>query len=409
MEPAKIIGGGLAGCEAALQLSSAGYAVELIDVKPSRLLPAYQLKFYCELICNNSLGNINNQTPLGLLLAELDFLDSRLLAIAKECTVNDTRTISVDRQLFAERVTKVLYESGVACKNEYIQKLPSTDSPLLIATGALTNEVLAGEISQKYNLPNYYLLDASCPIVDGTSIDFSNHQLSQVSKDLFALRIPRVKFESFYEILRNSSLQPNHNIDFCDVLVQCKSLETIAKEGIEKLLSERFLPEGYNQATLLLRRESGLRNAFILVGCTTGLDHNAQRELFALLPAFGNIRFFRYGCQHRNTYFSTPGFVDSFFKIKNITTDVYLIGQLSGLDGYAPAIASGYVAAQHILNPKRKELPIDTMIGALSGYVSNVNIVDYQPMCASFSLIPKCDPLSVKAHSICALQAWLNS
>jgi methylenetetrahydrofolate--tRNA-(uracil-5-)-methyltransferase len=409
MDSVKIIGGGLAGCEAALQLSNAGFLVELIDAKPQKLLPVYQLKSYCELICNNSLGNVNSKTPLGLLLAELDFLGSYLLSIAKNSMVKDDKTISVDKILFSMNVTTALQDAGVNFTNAQVVKLPETNSPLIIATGALTDEILAKEISQKYNLPFYTFADASCPVIEGASIDFENKYLAKISDDLFALSVPFNDYNNFFMCLQNSSPKSIHEVEFFDSFTQCKSLEKIAGQGIEMLTKERFSPDGYNQPTLFLRRESGLRDAFILVGCTTGLGHKEQHVLFSLLPSFENIKFIRYGRQHRNTYFKMPGNMDSFFKILNANSDVYIIGQLSGLDGYAPAIASGYVAAQHIINPLKNKLPIDTMIGALSRYVSDTNIVDYQPMCASFSLLPNIDILTIKEHSINALVNWKES
>lgn len=409
MDSVKIIGGGLAGCEAALQLSNAGIHVELIDMKPQKLLPAYQLKSYCELICNNSLGSVNSGTPLGLLLAELDFIGSYLLSIAKKSMVKDDKTISMDKLGFSMNVTTALRKAGVSFTNAQVVKLPETNSPVIIATGALTDQILTDEISKKCNLPYYTFVDTSSPVIKGTSIDFENQHFIKASNDLFALNIPFDTYSKFYMYLQNTCSNSIHEIESYDTFIQCKSLEKIAKQGIEKLTKERFSHDGYNQPTLLLRRESGLRDAFILVGCTTGLGHKEQRTLFSLLPAFKNIKFIRYGRQHRNTYFKMPGNINSFFKILNTNSDVYIIGQLSGLDGYAPAIASGYIAAQHIINPLKNKLPIDTMIGALSQYVTDTNIVDYQPMCASFSLLPNSDISTIKERSINALADWKNT
>lgn len=387
MERVKILGAGLAGSEAALQLLDADIPVEIYDCKPNKLLPAYSIGDFCELVCNNSLGNLSNNSPLNLLLSELISLKSRILSLAEECRVGDVTTLSVDRVLFSNKVTETLKKKGAIIITEEISTIPDGYSPIIIATGPLTSVALAQNIAERYGLTSYAFSDASCPIIVGASIDYSSPYLKIVDDGLVAIDIPEKAFSEFYQCLLTTEKLENHIADKGDSFIQCHSLERLAHQNKETLLKVRFTPDHYNSPTLLLRRESALHDAFIMVGCTTGLSYRKQREIFSLLPALQNVKFVRYGRQHRNTFFKTPGSVDEFFQIKNQPNSVFLIGQLSGLDGYAPAIMSGLVSAQRIIRGKNmKKPPCNTMIGKLSKYVSDTSVIDYQPMCASFSL-----------------------
>jgi len=409
MNCVKILGAGLAGSEAALQLLHAGIPVEIYDIKPKKLLPVYQKDTYCELVCNNSLGSLSLSTPLGLLLSELEFLNSRVIGIAKKSMLKDTNTLSVDKTLFSNNVTSELKARGAKFHCECVQQIPDGHEPLIIATGPLTSKKLVTNIANQYNLKNYTFSDASSPVIDGSSIQYNDRQLQKLSDDLFVLNIPNDVFNTFFNSLLSLKSNNHHSIDHSSKLFQCQTLEYIAKQGKTSLISSRFTYNGNDKPVLLLRRETALRDAFILVGCTTALRHKEQLALFSMLPTLQNVKFIKYGRQHRNTFFRTPGILNPFFQVKTQKREIYIVGQLSGLDGYAPAIASGYIAARKIINKeKMKELPHETMIGALAKYVSDVNVVDYQPMCASFSLLQKNKQDIIKEDSLQSLSAYLN-
>lgn len=302
---------------------------------------------------------------------------------------------------FSEAVTLELKVKGATFITEEVKCIPDSSSPIIISTGPLTSPYLALDISSRYKITNYSFHDVSCPIIDGTSIDFNNPYLKKISNDLFAINIPQDCLFTFVRMLQASKEWDDHiPKDNNDYFILCHSLEKLAKQNYDILCTMRFSPEGYTSPTILLRRETSLRDAFILVGCMTGLGQKEQKEIFSLLPALANIRFVRYGRQHRNTFFQAPEVLDNFFRIKNRKNDTFLVGQLSGLDGYAPAIASGYIAAQRIIKGnKTQPLPRSTMIGELARYVSDTTVVDYRPMCASFALFnePRKENISSKA------------
>jgi methylenetetrahydrofolate--tRNA-(uracil-5-)-methyltransferase len=355
------------------------------------------------------LGKIKKLTPLGLLLSELEYLGSHVLEIAKKSILNDIDALAVDKTLFSLNVTSELKRKGAQIYCEKIKQIPDDNTPLIIATGPLTPEELMKNIAKQCNLQSYTFYDASSPVIDGSSLQYDDLHLQKLSNDLFILKITDEEFDMFFNVLLNVGNSINYSIDRTNDFIQCQSLENIAKKGKTFLISNRFTYDDMAVPALLLRRETALREAFILVGCTTALGHKEQISLFSTLPVLRKVKIIRYGRQHRNSYFKTPGVLNSFFQVKNKERDIFIIGQLSGLDGYAPAIASGYVAARKIINKdKMREIPCETMIGALSRYVAETNVIDYQPMCASFSLLKKDKSYITKEHSLQLLSEYLN-
>lgn len=378
-----LIGAGLAGCEAALWLSENGFKVTIYDAKPNKLA-AYKLNTFAELVCNNSLGGISKTTPLGLLLYELNLCGSKLTKIAHECQVLDPAFIAVDKEAFSKKATERLIKNGVKIKSELVDKLPEAEN-LIIATGPLTGEKLIDDISLRYGIKAYHFSDASSSIVDITSIDLNDKQIHKISDDLYIVEIPKDIFKNFHISLldsKNSLSCVDSDISFD----KCQTIENLAKQGIETLIQTRFHYETYSSPCLLLRRENAMRNGFIMVGCMTTLRHQQQKKIFSILPGFSNCHIIKYGRMHRNTFFNSPQFLNNFYQIKN--TNTFVVGQISGVDGYAPAISSGMVAALRIIcGDAFKPFSKKTMIGGLANYVSNPHVVDFQPMCASFSLL----------------------
>lgn len=382
-----IIGAGLAGCEAALWLSENGFQVTIYDAKPNKLA-AYKFNTFAELVCNNSLGGRTKTTPLGLLLHELNLCGSKLVKIARECQVIDPSFVAVDKEAFSKKVTSALFKNEVVVKSALIEKLPDTEN-LIIATGPLTSERLIEDISLRYGIKAYHFSDASSSIVDITSIDLNNKHIHKISDDLYVVEIQKEVFKNFHVSLLNSknSLScVDRDINFD----KCQTIENLAKQGIETLIQTRFHYETYSSPCLLLRRERAMRNGFIMVGCMTTLRHQQQKKIFSKLPGFSNCHIIKYGRMHRNTFFNSPQFLNNFYQINY--TNTFVVGQISGIDGYAPAISSGMVAAlKMICGDAFKPFSEKTMIGGLANYVSNPNVVDFQPMCASFSLLDESD------------------
>lgn len=382
-----IIGAGLAGCEAALLLSRHGFQVDLYDSKPNKLLPVYELSSYAELVCNNSLGLMRSDTPLGLLRYELTYLNSELVNLAERCRVSDEKYFAIDKKAFSNEVTDALHKNGVLIHNEIVESLPNL-RPLIVATGPLTGNKLVDDIITRFKIHGYHFVDASSPIVDITSVNLKDSNIIKLSDDLYGVIISDSIFKNFEFELANAKICEEHDSDSTIVRFEkSHSIEHLAKNNKDSLKS-RFTHPYFNGMLLLLRREAALTNGFILVGCMTAILYPEQKRIFSILPGFKNCKFIKYGRMHRNTYFDSPQFLDNFYKTQK--DEVYIVGQLSGVDGYLPAISSGYVAAHRIINGKDALcFPRNTMIGALANYVSNKDVTDFQPMCASFSLLPE--------------------
>ncbi len=388
MNSVTIVGAGLAGCEAALQLASNGYYVKLIDAKPILLGELYSLPTYAELVCNNALGSINENKPLGLLIKELKCFDSKIIDIAEKCRVSDCVYYSIDKKKFSLMITNELYRMNVKVISDIVTSVPDDDN-VIIATGPLTNGKLISDLSYRYGIKKYFFSDASSPIIDIKSVDINAKNVQQVTKDLYIIQIPYHEFQKFYkELLRQSNKNVIHARDMKINYAKCQSIEKVAEYGIDDLYRRRFNYRNVEGPCLLLRRETALEDGFILVGCMTTLNHAAQTAVFSKLPALENCKFIKFGRMHHNTYLNSPEILNEFFQIRG--SNVFVIGQLSGVDGYAPAIASGLVASIRILHGSQiNPIPTSTMIGGLARYVSNSDVVDFQPMCASFSLIDK--------------------
>lgn len=391
MKSVSILGAGLAGCEAALQLATHGFNVKLYDSKPKRKLDTYQLPSYAELICNNSMGNFDAQTPLGLLLRELKSLGSILISIAEEHRVDDPIFFAIDKIAFSRAVTKELRSCGVTLINKHLSEIPKDDY-VIIATGPLTDEYLIEDLTKKYDIEGYHFYDASTPVVDIRTVNLENSNIRKITDDLYAISISMHDFEIFRDVLvKLSSKIVSHSVDNNVAnFEECQAIERLARVGINELYSKRFKQKYFDTPCLMLRRENAVREGFLLVGCMTTLCHSAQLSAFSLIPGLEKCKFIKYGRMHRNTFLNVPKVLNEFFQISG--TETYVIGQLSGIDGYTPAIASGWVASMRIIHGDlMPRLPKSTMIGGLAHYVSNVDVTDFQPMCASFSLLNYAD------------------
>ena len=397
-----VIGAGLAGCEAALRLANKGLNVILYDQKPNVVTGAYSMHSFAELVCNNSLGTWDIDKPLGLLIAELKRMNSELIGIAMGCAVQDKRYFAINKKLFSEQVSrKILGHNNIIFKSEVVSSLPDADI-IILASGPMTNEYLLREVARKYGISSFHFSDSSCTIIDITSIDLDNPCIKKISDDLYAIVIPNDIFQEFAYKLEHYYRK---DINKQDAILECQPIEKIACSGVEKLSDLRFSHQGFPRNCLLLRREGALDNGYIMVGCMTNLRHSEQMEVFSILPGFSKMHILKYGRMHKNTYFNTPGYINHFFNINK--SNIYIIGQLSGLDGYVPAIASGYIASQRIIyGDILLPFPLESMMGSLANYVCNINVVDYQPMCASFALIQSKSVISKSEAAMKAINLY---
>ena len=401
-----VVGAGLAGCEAALQLVQNGYNVTLYDAKPKYLLPAYSLSGFAELVCNNAVSSYNTDSPLGLLNVELNKMGSRLIEIAQSCRIDDNRFFSIDKKRFTSMVTKEIQNSGICIVNRAVTELPK-DETVIVASGPLTNEQIVRSVVSRLGVKGFFFSDASCAIVDIKSIDLSSKYIKRITGDLYTVEIPEDVFDEFWFRLVNARQCNDSGLPDVE-FEKCHSIEKLASIGKEALSQARFTYPYQEGNCLLLRRENGLEDGYIMVGCMTTICHADQRAAFSVFPGFQKMRLVKYGRMHRNTFFDSPRFMDSFYKVKK--EDIYIIGQLSGIDGYLPAISSGLVSALRIIHGKKmKPFPRETMIGALAHYVSNEEVSDYQPMCASYSLLKRNKKMGFYEASMSTLDEYKKS
>lgn len=390
MNNVTIIGAGLSGCEAALQLADLQYNVRLYDLKPKELIEPYKFTSFAELVCNNSIGNVSEKSPMGILLKELKLFGSKMLEIAEKCRIDDPVFFAVDKKLFSQLVTEELCKKEVRIISKHIISLPCDDN-VIIATGPLTDEFLISDLANRFGIEIFHFSDASSPVVDIRTVDLNDDSIQKITNDLYAISISTQDFQLFYEeLVQRANQNIVNSIDKSINYEKCQSIEQLAQIGIDELYLQRFRHKYTVQPCLLLRRENGLENGFILVGCMTTLSHFAQLSVFSKIPCLKKCKLLKYGRMHRNTFLDAPKYMNEFFQIRG--TNTFVVGQLSGVDGYAPAVASGMVAAMRIIYGETlPPIPTNTMIGGLAHYVSNRKVIDFQPMCASFALIDESD------------------
>ena len=377
-----IFGGGLAGSEAALQLANNGIQVVLFDRKPGKRDGAYALAGYAELVCNNSLGQFNVQRPLGMLLRELEENGSLLLQIAERCRIHDHNDFSVDVEWFSSQVTEMIACHPLITRVEReITELPRKEN-VIIATGPLTHDLLARDIALQFGIEDFSFSDASSPIVDITDVDLSNPNILRVSEDIYSVYLDRESYTTFIERLISGEVEVDKHALYADTLIMSQPIEKLAKENLTALLDSKLHRISGN-VVITLRRAKAFQDSFIISNCTTQLRNRWQVFAFSALPGFENITansFTRFGRLHRNTFFVTPQKLDHFFAVKGYQ-NAYIIGQITGIDGYAAAIASGLVASKRIMyGDDLPPFPRSTMIGALAWYVAHGDTGNYMPI-----------------------------
>ena len=381
-----IVGGGLAGCEAALQLANHGCRVKIIDAKPRYQHQIYHLKTLAELICNNSMGRLDVVTPKAVLINELKALDSKLIEIAERYRMKDSCFFAVDKYSFSKAVMDALDRMDVEVVASYAKSIPD-DEYVIIATGAQTNTQLLEKLSKDFGIKHYFFSDASCPIVDIKTVNVIDKHITQISEDLYQIVIPEATLKAFCDYLSEqykigSDTLLHINSDYNSL----ETIESLAACGEKELIASKFSSSYSDYPCMLLRRESAMKNSFLLSDCTTSMRRQAQLTAFRMLPGLEKCRFVKYGRSHPNTFIYSPDVLNSFFCIKGANT--YIVGQLSGVDDYTAAIASGWVASNKIIyGDKLSEIPRNTIIGGLAHYISNPFVTDFQPMCPSFAVM----------------------
>ena len=395
-----VVGGGLAGCEAAYALAERGHRVRLVDIKPARFTPAHSDERLGELVCSNSLkGNDPYTNACGLLKEEMRRLGSLIISAADATSVPAGGALAVDRALFAQYITKAVgSHKNIAVTCGEVTKLPH-DEWCIIATGPLTCDALAADIAAKLG-GGLHFYDASAPIVSRESIDmsraFAGDRYGRGGDDYINCPLTREEYELFVEELVGAERAILHDFERGEIFEGCMPLEVMAARGADTLRFGPFKPVGLRDengnkfyAVLQLRKENAEGQAYNLVGCQTNLKFGEQKRVFSLIPALRSANFLRYGVMHRNTYINSPQHLKADFSLKS-DPKLFFAGQITGVEGYVESAASGLLAAIHMhakLCGRQPVVPQNVcVLGALSAHISAPN-ANFTPMNANFGIL----------------------
>ena len=403
---ANVIGAGLAGCEAAYQLAKRGIKVKLYEMKPVKRTHAHKSDLFAELVCSNSLKAARVASAAGMLKEEMRMLDSLLMKCADKCTVPAGGALAVDRDIFSNLVTEEIKNNpNIEIINEEIDTL-DFDDPTVIATGPLTSDVLSNAISEKFGT-SLSFFDAAAPIVKAESVDmtsafFASRYGKGDGDDYINCPMNKAEYEVFYNELINAERAPLHDFDVNNPKVYegCMPVEVMAQRGVDTLRFGPMKPVGLTDpatghrpwAVLQLRRENSKGTMYNLVGFQTNLKFPEQKRVFGLIPALKNAEFCRYGVMHRNTFINSPTLLNGDYSLKN-NNSLFFAGQITGVEGYMESASSGLMAgincARFIKGKTTVVLPETSMIGALSRYISDETVTNFQPMGANMGVLPE--------------------
>jgi len=401
-----VIGAGLAGCEAAYQIAKRGIDVKLYEMKPQKYSPAHHSENFAELVCSNSLRSDQLENAVGLLKEELRTMDSIILRAADATRVPAGGALAVDREGFSEYVTKAIKE----IKNIQIiygeqASLPN-ENITIIATGPLTSEAMINCIEKVIGDDYLHFFDAAAPIVTFDSIDmdkaFKAARYGKGTEDYINCPMNREEYEIFYNAIINAELAEVKNFEKNMVFEGCMPIESMAQRGRDTIRFGPLKPVGLTDArtnikpyaVVQLRQDNKDGTLYNIVGFQTHLKWPEQKRVFRMIPGLENAEFVRYGVMHRNTYINSPKLLDNNYKLKK-SDSLYFAGQITGVEGYIESTASGFVAginaAAEYLDKEVVIFPANTAIGALSNYVSDSSVKNFQPMNANFGLFNNVD------------------
>ena len=395
-----VVGGGLAGCEAALQLLSRGFGVKMFEMRPAKTTGAHGTDGLAELVCSNSLKSEAEETASGTLKAELDALGCNLLALARECRVPSGSALAVDRELFSAVVERELaaYPRFELVREE-VTDIPS--APAIVATGPLTSDALAKRLGELTGEENLHFYDAIAPIVELSSVDMEHAYFGGRygrGDDYLNLPMEREEYRAFRDALVSAETVVLHDFEKKELFEGCMPIEEIARRGEDAMRFGPLRPVGLRDprtgrgayAVVQLRRENAAGDCWNMVGFQTNLTFGEQRRVFGMIPALREAEFLRFGVMHRNTYLNSAGKLNACFRFAGDDV-LYAAGQLTGVEGYVESIMSGLVAgvslARELDGTDPAVPPETTVIGALARYVANAG-TGFQPMNANFGLLP---------------------
>ena len=398
-----VIGAGLAGCEAAWRLAENGFSVELFEMKPNKKSPAHKLDSFAELVCSNSLKADRISSAAGLLKAEMRIFGSICLEAASNCSVPAGGALAVDRHAFSNYITdKIKTHKNIKVKYETIEKLP-LDMPCIVATGPLTDDLLADDIRSLCGKDTLSFYDAAAPIVTAESIDmsvaFKASRYGKGDDDYINCPMNKEEYERFHSALVEAESAELHSFDKkINVYEGCMPIEILAKRGEDSIRFGPLKPVGLTDprndrrpwAVVQLRSENKNGTLYNLVGFQTNLKFGEQKRIFSMIPGLENAEFIRYGVMHRNSFLNSPVLLNKDLSLKS-HDNIFFAGQMTGVEGYMESAACGIIASENMIRRLSNKAPLDlpdiTMLGALVVYITDETLSDFLPMGANFGII----------------------
>lgn len=400
-----VVGGGLAGSEAAWQLARLGFDVRLYEMKPVKFSPAHRMPYLGELVCSNSFRSLSLTNAAGLLKAELELAGSLIMECALQCRVPAGGALGIDREAFAREVTRRLEaHPRISIIREEIREVP-LDRPVIIATGPLTSDALAESITRLTGTRSLHFYDAVSPIVDAETVDmryaFWGSRYGRGGDDYLNCPLTEEEYRAFWEALKSAERYPLKEFEDLEELrffEGCLPMDEMARRGYETLLYGPMKPVGLTDprtgrepfAVLQLRKDNVAATLLSIVGGQTTLRHGEQQRVFRLVPALRHAEFVRFGMVHRNTYLNSPKLLNEKYQSKAHPM-LFFAGQMTGVEGYIESTASGWVAALamafHLLEVEWIPLPRTTAMGALAYYVAHADPENFQPMNINWGII----------------------
>ena len=427
-----VIGGGLAGCEAAYQIAKRGIKVKLYEMKPYKFSPAHANADLAEIVCSNSFKSNLHTNACGVLKEELRILDSLLIKIADETSVPAGQALAVDREKFAQKVTaEIENNSNIEVirqeigENGLSLKELTKNNIVVIATGPLTSDNLSKEILELTGQEDLHFYDAAAPIISKDSIDFNIafwgnryeqerpkeenveewkekiKQCKEIDKSYINLPLNKEEYEKFWNELVSAEVVELHQFEKSEIFEGCMPVEVMAKRGMDTLRYGPLKPMGFTDprtgyrpyAVVQLRQDNEEGTLYNMVGFQTNLKFGEQKRVFSMIPGLENAEFMKYGVMHRNTFINSTKLLDNTYNLKS-NNNIFFAGQITGVEGYVESISSGLVAginaANMILGESKKQFSKETVIGALAKYISTEN-EKFQPMNANFGILPELD------------------
>lgn len=408
MKKAIVIGAGFAGVEAAAQLARAGIETHLYEMKPVKFSPAHKSENFAELICSNSFKAMRLESAAGLMKEEMTRFGSICVDIARKTSVPAGGSLSVNREDFSKLVTKTMENmENIIIHHEEVTRIPDSSEAdaIIVAAGPLASDALTADIEKLCGGEGLHFFDAVAPIVSGDSIDM-NKAFTQSrydrggADDYINCPMNKEEYEAFYEALMGAESAELHEFDKKHGVYEgCMPIEVMASRGADTMRFGPLKPVGLRDprtghrpwAVLQLRKETATGTMYNLVGFQTNLKFGEQKRVFSMIPGLENAEFLRYGVMHRNTFINSPKLLNATFECRE-REGLYFAGQITGVEGYMESAMSGILAglnaANKLLGKEEVILPDYTMMGALSRYISDPTVENFQPMGANFGVLP---------------------